>query len=80
MAGIIGFRDPSSTGGWPRLAFFADVLQGVLEVAVDGEARFPELFDDLHPLPVGVMLLCHEKSLRGCAEGEWRRTRLDIRV
>ena len=33
MAEISGFRDPSSTGGClDRL--FADVLQGVLEVAV----------------------------------------------
>ena len=49
-------------------------------VAVDGEARCPELLDDLHPLSVGVMLLCHEKSLRGCAEGVWTRTHFGGRV
>lgn len=49
-------------------------------VAVDGEARCPELLDDLHPFSVGVMLLCHEKSLRGCAEGVWTRTHFGGRV
>ena len=33
MAEIIGFRGPSSTGGWPRSAF-AYVLQDALEAPV----------------------------------------------